>query len=193
MMGDIAQYTESISSIAPILDTKDLVVPAVTKILQDSSTFFSTFVNLSGVCALVALYYQYGNLAKKADLEPLATKESLKHLATKQSLDSALEPLATKQSLEHLATKQSLEHLATKQSLEHLATKQSLEPFATKESLKQSLEPLATKESVVTLATNFRTGFRNLSGRITNLSESQQSTFDEKLFGMDADIDSNSL
>ena len=184
MMGDIAQYTESISSIAPILDTKDLVVPAVTKILQDSSTFFSTFVNLSGVCALVALYYQYGNLAKKADLEPLATKESLKHLATKQSLDSALEPLATKQSLEHLATKQ---------SLEHLATKQSLEPLATKESLKQSLEPLATKESVVTLATNFRTGFRNLSGRITNLSESQQSTFDEKLFGMDADIDSNSL
>ena len=180
MMGDIAQYTESISSIAPILDTKDLVVPAVTKILQDSSTFFSTFVNLSGVCALVALYYQYGNLAKKADLEPLATKESLKHLATKQSL-------------EHLATKQSLEHLATKQSLEHLATKQSLEPLATKESLKQSLEPLATKESVVTLATNFRTGFRNLSGRITNLSESQQSTFDEKLFGMDADIDSNSL
>jgi hypothetical protein len=162
MMGDIAQYAESISSIAPILDTKDLVVPAVTKILQDSSIFVSTFVNLSGVCAVVALYFQYGNLAKKEDF---------KNLVSIEVLHKSLEPLATKESLKHLATKQSLEPLATKESLQHLATKVSVE----------------------TLAKNFRTGFRNLSGRITNLSESQQSTFDEKLFGMDADIDSNSL
>jgi hypothetical protein len=70
------------------------------------------FVNLSAVCALIALAIMARNLATKNDVE-MIVHASVKDLATEESLKD----LATEGSLKDLATEESLKDLASEVKL----------------------------------------------------------------------------
>jgi hypothetical protein len=112
------------------------------------------FVNLSGVCAVAALWMKASNLATTKDVH-----ESVKDLATKESFKD----------------------LATKESLKDLATKESLKDLATKESLKDLEESVATKFKRGN--EKYRSGLLYLANGLNGLRAEKQADLDEQIFG----------
>ena len=86
---------------------------------------FFKFVNLSGVCEVIALLMKADKVATKDSVEK-TVHESIKDLATKESIKD----LATKESIKDLATKDSVEK-TVHESVKDLATKKSFQKTRT--------------------------------------------------------------